>query len=124
LHLDWKATTGYGTATFGELARNQGDAKEIRARIQSSRFYTAIYPEAEYQSYQLVSPDASEAVWGYTRRGEAADSLLGKLFWSGEILDNSVEQKKVTVRLERGPAGSLPNQWQIAEMLHNEWLNL
>ncbi|MEI8038286.1 MAG: hypothetical protein WCJ14_07830 [Verrucomicrobiota bacterium] len=123
LRLDWKATTGYGTATFEELARNQGDAGEIRAKILSARFYTAIYPEAEYQSYQLVSPDESQAIWGYTRRGEVADGVLGQLFWSGEILDAPVEQRKVTVRLERGAAGSLPNQWRIAEMLHNDWLN-
>ena len=122
LHLDWKATTGYGTATFAELASNQGDAKEIRTRVLSSRYYTAIYPEAEFQSYQLVAPDESQAIWGYTRRGGAADEMLGKLFWNGDILDAPLEQKKVTVRLERGPAGSLPNQWQIAEMLHNDWL--
>lgn len=123
LRLDWKATTGYGTATFEELTRSQGDPTEIRARIILSPFYTASYPEAEFQSYQLMSPDESHAIWGYTRRGEAVDGVLGKLFQGGGILESTSEPKKITVRLARGPAGSLPNQWVLAEMLHIDWIN-
>lgn len=122
LRLDWKATTGFGTATFEELARSQGDPAEIRAKIIASKFHTAIYPEAEFRSYQLVSPDESQAIWGYTRRGETVDGVLARLFQGGEILETSQEQKKVTVRLAHGPAGSLPNQWVIAEMLHPDWI--
>ena len=124
LRLDWKATTGYGTATFDDLARGQGDPVEIRARIISAPFYTASYPEADFHSYQLISPDASQAVWCYTRRSEAVDGVLGMLFQGGEILERPSEPKKVTLRLDHGPAGSLPNQWVIAEMLHTDWINL
>jgi hypothetical protein len=122
LHLDWKATTGYGTATFDELAHNQGAPDEIRARIIASDFYTAAYPETECQCYQLASPDESQVIWCYTRRGEPVDEVLGALFRGGDILGSSAEQKKVTVRLAHGPAGSLPNQWMIAELLHKEWI--
>ncbi len=123
LQLDWKATTGYGTATFGELAQGQGAPAEIRVKILSAKFYTAHYPEAEFQSYQLLAPDESQAIWGYTRRGAVVDGLLGKLFWSGEILDSPPEQQKVTLRLAHGPEGSLPNQWVIEEMLHHDWIH-
>ncbi len=122
LQLDWKATTGYGTATFSEMAHNQGDTREIRAIVMTNLFYTATYPEAEYHSYQLVSPDGRQAIWGYTRRGETADQRLGKLFWSGEILNGSEAQQKLTLRLDHGLAGSLPNQWMITQLLHKEWI--
>jgi len=124
LRLDWKATTGYGTATFEELTRGQGDPTEIRARILLAPFYTAIYPEAEFQSYQLISPDGSQAIWGYTHRGEAVDGMLGKLFQGGDILESTSEPPKITVRLAQGPAGSLPNQWVIAVMWNMDWINL
>ena len=122
LLLDWKATTGYGTATFEELAKSQGDPVEIRAMISQSGFYTAAFPEAEFRSYQFVSPDGGTAVWCYTRRGDAADAAIEKLFAGGEILKSSTEPQKVALRLERGPADSLPNQWLIAEMLHKDWI--
>lgn len=122
LYLDWKASTGYGTATFQQLQENQGDPAEIRAMVLLSEFYTAAFPEAEFQSYQLMSPDDSQSIWCYTRRGEPAHHALGKLFQVGEILERSLEHQKVTVRLAHGPAGALPNQWLIAEMLHQDWI--
>lgn len=122
LHLDWKATTGYGTATFEDLARNQGDPTEIRAMILPAGFFTATFQEVEFQSYQLVSPDGSKAVWCYARRGDTAEGILDQLFRVGEILQSTPEPKKVTVRLEPGPAGALPNQWLITEILHKDWV--
>jgi hypothetical protein len=122
LQLDWKATTGYGTATFEDLERNQGDPTEIRAKILPSGFFTATFPEVEFQSYQLVAPDDGKAIWCYARRGDTAERILDKLFMVGEILQSTAEPKKVTVRLEPGPAGALPNQWLITEMLHKDWV--
>ncbi len=124
LLLDWKATTGYGTATFEELERNQGDPNEIRARIVLSNFYTSAFSEEEFQSYQLFSPDQRKTIWGYTRRGDVAELALGKLLQTGGLLECVTTPQKVTLRLDHGFAGSLPNQWQISEMLHNEWITL
>lgn len=122
LHLDWKATTGYGTANFEELEKGQGNPAEIRAMISPSGYYTAAFPEADFRSYQCVSPDGVTAIWCYTRRGDAADVAIGKLFASGEIIQSSEAPRKVALRLERGPEDSLPNQWLIAGMLHKDWI--
>jgi hypothetical protein len=122
LLLDWKATTGYGTATFEALQQNQGDPREIRGKILTAGFFTATFPEDTYQSYQLVAPTDDKAIWCYTRRGDAADETIGKLFADGAILTASKEPQKVTLRLERGPSGALPNQWLIGEMLHKDWI--
>jgi hypothetical protein len=122
LYLDWKATTCYGTATFDELEKGTGNPAEIRARIMPAVFFTIAFPETEYRSYQLISPDNGKAIWCYTRRGEAVNESILKLFRGGEILESTPEPKKVTLRLERGHADSLPNHWLIAEMLHNDWI--
>lgn len=123
LHLDWKATTAWGTASFDDLERNEGDPGEIRAKIIPSGFYTTTFPEEEFQSYQLVSPDQEKSIWCYARRKDAAAGALAGLFQNGEILKSAPELVKVTIRLEHGPAGALPNQWLVGTLLHRDWIN-
>lgn len=121
LHLDWKATTGYGSASFTELRQQQGDPSEIRARVAPSDFFTSAFPESQYDSYQLYSPDDSEIVWGYVRRGENTAASLARLFLKGNIIQDSTAPKKVTVRLAKGPEGALPHQWLITGV-QDDWI--
>jgi hypothetical protein len=122
LLLDWKATTGYGSATFEELVLNQGDPSEIRGMIAPSGYYTAAFPEADFQCYQFVSPTGEHAIWCYARRSEPPSAELSRLFHTGEIIQDGNEPQRVALRLERGPSGSLPNQWLIADFLQKDWL--
>lgn len=122
LHLDWKATTGYSTAGFDEMARGTGNTAEIRALASPSGFYTDVFPEQEYQSFQLFSPDGEQAVWAYTQRGSRVDADLGRVLSKGAILEEAQGKKKVTLKLARSPGGGLPNQWLVEEMLHKDWI--
>lgn len=122
LQLDWKATTAYGTATFAELVESCGNPAEIRGTILPSGLYTLTFPEAEFQSYQLLSPNKEQAIWCYTRRGELPDTKLNALFQGGEILAATPDPTRITLRLAPGADGSLPNQWLITEILHQEWI--
>jgi hypothetical protein len=121
LLLDWKATSAYSTATFADLRKKQGDPSEIRALIQPSDFYSIFFPEDQYASYQLSSPDNSEIIWCYARHGEKAAAELHGFFLKGDIIQDSMQSKKVTVRLEHGPEGTLPHQWLVVDV-RNEWL--
>lgn len=122
LLLDWKATNGYCTASFEKLTKKQGNTREIRGHLSRSNFYTDTWPEAEYQSYQLLEPAGEISVWCYARRTEAAGGACADLLRTGEILDQIENSRKITVRLAPGPTGALPNQWQIEELLHADWL--
>lgn len=122
LLLDWRATTGYGTATFDELSRNQGDSSEIRGWISPTVFYSTTFPEGEYQSYRFVSPDKGTSIWCYVSKSDPAAKSIGKLFQSGTILANTTDPKKVTLQLTRGPSGALLNQWLIEDLHHNDWI--
>lgn len=123
LVLDWKASTAYGTADFGELAQKRGNAAEIRAWISNAGFYTLAYPEAEFQCHQLVSPDKQQSIWAYSRRGGLAESFFSSRLQGGYILPTETESMKVTLRLEPGPDDALPNQWLIGELLHKDWIS-
>ena len=122
LLLDWKATSGFGTATFGQLENNLGDPGEIRGEISSAEYYSDIFPEADYRSYRLISPDGGIAIWCYARRDEAADQVIAPLLHKNDIGGEFQHSRKITLRLARGPAGSLPNQWLIGELLHLDWV--
>jgi hypothetical protein len=123
LLLDWKATIGYGTATFAELAESHGDGTEIRGWIIPTNFYTAIFPEADFQSYQLLSPDKGNTLWCYARKDAMVNMQLARFFPRGEIIQSSNEPVKVTLHLEHNRPESLPNQWLIGMVLHKEWIS-
>lgn len=122
LQLDWKATAGFGTTTFGQLANGLGEPAEIRGDISCSNFYSGIFPEADYQSYRLISPDGETSIWCYARRGESADESIAPLVHRGEAGGDLQRSSRITLRLERGPTAALPNQWLIGEMLHLDWV--
>lgn len=122
LVLDWKASSAFGTANFGELAQKRGNPSEIRSWVSNAGFYTLAFPEDEFQCHQLLSPDKKQSVWAYSRRGSDVESLINTRLKSGYTLQNETESMKATFRLEAGPAEALPNQWLIGELLHKDWI--
>ena len=122
LLLDWKATVGFGTASFEQLGTGSGDASEIRGELSNAQYYNAAWPEVDYRSYSLTSPDQETTIWCYVRRGESTEDALGSLFNSGIIIGESKSVQKVTVHLARGPEQSLPNQWLVRELLQIDWV--
>lgn len=120
--MDWKATVAYSTASFDDLVRGEGDAAEIRGVILPGLFYTDVFGEKEFQSYQLLSPNQEQVVWCYVPRQSEIQERLRKMFLGGEVLKQQVAPLKVTVRLKRPPEGARANQWVIDALLQKEWL--
>ncbi len=121
LVMDWKATVAFGTAPFTRLAEGKGDASEIRGEISAADYYSVVWPEDQYRSFRLTSPDRETSIWCYVRIGDAAEADLAPLFNQGEILGESPSSLKITLQLVRGAPDSLPNQWLIGKMLHTDW---
>lgn len=121
LLLDWKATNAFGTASLDQLRKGTGDSSEIRGSLTQTEFYSATWPEADYESYRLTTPNGEISIWCYSRRGDTGKQSISSLFNSGEITGEAQDIRKVTLRLARGPAEALPNQWLIEELLHIDW---
>jgi hypothetical protein len=122
LLLDWKATTAFGTASFDELEAGGGDPAEIRGVLSIADYYSTSWPEAEYQSYRLVSPDEQTIIWCYTCREGEPHATLAPLLKRGEITREANQSQKITARLERGPDDAAPNQWLIRELIQIDWI--
>lgn len=125
LLLDWKATTGYGTATFPQLASGSGDPAEIRGWIQPATHYTAVFSEADFAAFQLLPPEDPDEppVWCYAGRNSAAARELATLFPTGGIVESMKSPEKVTLMLQRGDPSSAPNQWLVVKLLHKQWIS-
>ena len=123
LRIDWKATGGYGTATFDELKGGAGDGSEIRARISLSDFYTFALPEGKFRSFRLMSPDGSSNLWVYTHLNGEMDQRLMELFIPSEITGEAQSEVQVTLSLEPGPEDGLPNQWIVRDIISLTWLD-
>lgn len=123
LMLDWKATVGYCTASYDELVKSDGDGSEIRGWIIPTDYYTAIFPEADFQSYQLLSPDKQNTLWCFAPRKSRENMHLAPLFPQSSIIESPNEPAKITINLEHCRPGSLLNQWSIVKVLHQEWIS-
>jgi hypothetical protein len=103
LWMDWKATTGYGTTSFENLANGTGDAREIRGALVPTNFYTATWPEEEYLSYQLVCPSGETAIWCYASRQSAPAGPLSELFQRVKSFKNPRGRKRSPSTSNPGP---------------------
>jgi hypothetical protein len=122
LMIDWKATTAFASASFDDLKAGTGNPSEIRGWISPSIFYNSCFQESEYQSFRLASPNRENSVWCYIRRDHAGYPKIASLFHKGEIIQESATEKKITLGLEPGPAGAMPNQWSIREIHGIDWV--
>jgi hypothetical protein len=121
LKLDWEATTAYSTASFTDLAKAQGNPSEIRGILSTTNYYNATWPEKDYQSFKLISPDKETTLWCYTRRAGPADTAITEFFRTTGASGDTSGHRRVTLKLAPGTAQKLPNQWLIQEFLHQDW---
>lgn len=123
LLLDWEATEAVSSESFARLLRGEGAGGEMRVLAQRGDFHTLVMPEDEFRAVQLLSPGQETILWGYARRGSAADVALGKLFDDGLIVEAEATTLPLTLQLIPPPPNSLPNQWEISAVLHEEWVH-
>lgn len=123
LRLDWKATTGYGTADFAELKSGKGDGSEIRVWLSPADFHTFSFPEGEYRSFRIMSPNGDATIWGYVPAGGELEKELLELFRPSLITGESKGEIQVTLSLAPSAGDSLPEQWLITDLARTDWLD-
>lgn len=124
LDIDWEATTESGTATADELIDPKLREATVRGLAMPVAYYTDAYPESAYLCYRFDhGMDDGRPLWVYARRESAAAAYMESFFRSGPILGGNQSPQAVTLRLSRPQEGALPNQWEVAEVLHKGWVS-
>ena len=121
LVIDWAATETHGDLDFEQLREGEASGGTVRVWIEETDYFTLSLPESDFRSFRLTSPNWEDAVWGYVRRGGAFEENLDRYFKSGAILQAPSGIQRATLVLEKAHEGTLPNQWMIREILHNDW---
>ncbi len=122
LLLDWRATVGYGTASFKELSEGNGDGSEIRGIASIANFYTLAYPDSEYFCLRFLGPDQQSHIWVYCKSdSELAAYLKARLDGRFSGQDKSV-MAKLVLHLVKDREDAFPNQWKIDNLLSSDWL--
>lgn len=120
--IDWEASSAYSETTFADLSKNQGTGGVTRCLLAPGDLYTISFPESAYQCYRGTSPDREIGIWCYVKRDSPEAEKIAALFQQSAIPREVFSEYSVTLKLEKAPADSLPNQWVIAEMLHIDWI--
>ncbi|MBC7979186.1 MAG: hypothetical protein H7Y36_01325 [Armatimonadetes bacterium] len=123
LKLDWKASSGYGTAEFEEMKAGAGNGSEIRTWISKAGFFTFSLPEEKFHSFRLLSPKLDMNIWGYTERGSELDEKLMELFMPKQITGEVKKEVQVILEIKPGSDDLLPNQWMIRKLIQVNWLD-
>jgi len=124
MKFDWEATYEAGDFRIEELpgAKRVANAL-VRAVASGTPYYTLVFPEERYRCFRLASGDGQSYVWGYAERGTHTELRLEELFPEQAILLDREDNKKITLRLSRGPHEAANNQFVITSILHSEWVN-
>ncbi|WAC19401.1 hypothetical protein OVA24_19415 [Luteolibacter sp. SL250] len=120
--LDWEASSGFSETKFGDLSKRQGDGGIVRGYVSAGDLYTFPLPEADYQCFRIISADGETFVWGYAKRTDPVAEKMAEPFLPGVIPREVRSEYPMTLKLVKGPADSLPNQWIITELVHMEWV--
>jgi hypothetical protein len=117
---DWEASEGYGELLPGEEeGLSDEEPRLMRVVASLSDFYTPQFPEREYRCYSFHHQDPGVFVWGFAKR----DSLVDRsLFASYSAPDLVGTERRMTIRVRKGPEGARPNQLEVVEFLHTDWL--
>jgi hypothetical protein len=122
LVLDWKATTGHGSASACELLAGEGDVTEIRCWLEPGLLYSIDFPESEYAAYKVQLLWEDKPVWAYARKGSEVWEKLARMFHKSMFDGEALKPAMVTLCMEKGPAGAAGNQWVIRDLLHKSWV--
>ncbi|RYD35206.1 MAG: hypothetical protein EOP87_07755 [Verrucomicrobiaceae bacterium] len=121
-YLDWEASSGFSETKFEDLSKRQGEGGAVRGYVSPGDLYTFSLPEADYQCFRITAVNGEISVWGYAKRTDPVAEKMSEPFMPSVIPREILSEYPMTLKLAKGPAESLPNQWIITEMLHMEWL--
>jgi len=120
--VDWEASLGLGTRTFGEMKDLSTKSGELRVVMSPIEFYTRSFPESRYRAYRLGSVNGQEFLWGYVERGSPAAAALGEIFNETAMFSDKPREQEMRLRLQRAASDAAPNQWLVLDVLHKGWV--
>lgn len=121
--VDWEASVGYCNPAFPKIVRGEGTTALARVTVELAHFYTALYPEADFQSFILANraSESDDVVWAYAPRDKPACQQLISDITKRKAMGKA-QAERYTLQLRKGVAEAQKNQWLIDEVLYRDWV--
>lgn len=118
--FDWEASEGFCEVLPGEVDQLADDEPRLmRATLNRSALYTPQFPEDSYRCYTLHHQDPNVFLYAFVERESPIDHQLWGSFRAPDL---GGTRNRVTVRVRKGPEGARPNEVEVVEFLHVDWV--
>ncbi len=126
LKIDWEASEGMGDCSVVDLEQGfKAENATVRVKVTPSSFYTPMFPESGFRSYQLSDLTRYEFVWAFAPVGSPEAEFLSKaLDEDSKILSKrELEERVVRVTLKlNGPMAAGTKIFLVTGVLHKGWV--
>lgn len=124
VRLDWAATTAWCGIPLNDLLSN-APAKDVLVRglLSKEPHFDSLRGPASLRSWYLLgSPNTDQQIWAFAPAGSALDQELLDLFGFGRIVLERKSEARATVKLSKPEIGLKKYQFEIVELVTEEWV--
>jgi hypothetical protein len=124
LKIDWEASEGVGDCSVLDLREGfKADNSVVRVKVVASNFYTTMFPESEFRSYQLSDSSRYEFVWAFAPIGSPEAEFLSKVLNEDSMILRDEDSKVVPLTLKlSGPKAAGVKIFLITGILQKGWV--
>lgn len=124
LKIDWEASEGMGDCSISDLKSGTPvDNAVVRAKVIPSNFYTPVFPESGFRSYQLSDSSRYEFVWAFAPIGSPEAEFLSNALNEDSSILRDEDSKVVPLTLKlSGPKAAGVKIFLITGILQKGWV--
>lgn len=126
LKIDWEASEGMGDCNMTDLQEGfKADNATVRVKVVPSNFYTPLFPESGFRSYQLSDLTRYEFVWAFAPLGSPEALVLSQALDEDSKIISKRERNERVARLTlklSGPKAEGAKIFLITGVLHQGWV--
>jgi hypothetical protein len=124
LKLDWKATTAWSPIPVGDLvAQAPKQPTVVRCWLCKQPEFDMFEGHGSlYSWYQILDPGKEEFVWAYVPAGSPPDEKLKSLLNYGMVVMARKDEVRATVRLVKPTLGFRESEFEILELVTEDWV--
>jgi len=101
---------------LAEVVAGEAVTSQVRVFVDEDQYYGGIYSdETKWKVYALASPDITDILYAYAKRGSSQDKALRG------IIDSDEKLHRATLSIVKQP-DSGPRQFEISRVIAEDWI--
>ena len=124
MRLDWEATNGSSDVAVVDLVETDLNSSVlVRAWVGKQPYFDVGEGRASTQSWYLIAePSKEEFVWAYAPVGSNLDERLRDMLSYGRMVETRPDELRATIRLSKLSSGFRDNEFEIQDLVTEDWV--